>query len=421
VRVLVTTTDFLGNDYVAMLRATGAELPDLRTVVVASGPGSPGAVPWEDFLGRATADDRAEVDRRRAVLGPDDVSDLLFTSGTEGVPKGVLMTHERTLGVGTDWVDMGRVEPGDRYLMVNPYFHMWGYKGGILACVAGGATMLPEPVLDVGRLLERVAAERVTVLPGPPTMYVSILAHPDRSRYDLSSLRVAVTGAADIPVELIRRILDELPFSHVVSGYGLTEGGTAASTSPGDDPETIATTVGQARPGFEIRILDRDGAEVAPGEVGEIVLRGPSTMLGYLDDPTSTAAVLSPDGWLRTGDLGTLDERGYLRITGRAKDMFIVGGFNAYPAEIESMLMEHPDVELAAVVGVPDPRLGEVGKAFVVTRAPDFTADGLIAWCRERMANYKVPRSVEVVDALPLTASGKVQKAALRQRALPPA
>ena len=278
----------------------------------------------------------------------------------------------------------------------------------------GGATMFPEPAFDVDRVLGRVAAEAITVLPGPPTLYQSLLGHPDRDAHDLSSLRVAVTGAADIPVELIRRTRDELPFSVIVTGYGLSEAGTATATCADDDPETVATTVGRARPGFEVRIVDGD-SEVATNETGEILLRGPSVMLGYLDDPEATAAALSDDGWLRTGDLGQLDEHGNLRIVGRIKDMFIVGGFNAYPAEIENALLRHPDVVQAAVIGIPDERLGEVGMAFVVTSSGDAAvADDIKAWCREEMANYKVPRVVEIVDELPLNATGKVVKEELR-------
>lgn len=421
VSTLVTVTDFLGVDYVSMLDETGIELPDLRTVVIARGGPSGRGVAWEEFCSRGRAADLREVDRRRASLGPDALADVLFTSGTTGSPKGVLMTHDRTLGVATDWVAMAGLSAGDRYLMINPYFHMFGYKAGILASVAAGATMMPEPVLDVDRVLARVAAEQVTILPGPPTLYQMILNHPDRHRYDLSSLRVAVTGSADIPVELIRRIRAELPFRLIVSGYGLTEAGTASSTAPDDDAEAIATTVGRPRPGFSIRVVNPDRTDVAPGEVGEILVRGPTVMAGYLDDPASTTAVLSPDGWLSTGDLGTIDANGFLRIVGRLKDMFIVGGFNAYPAEIESMLLEHPRIAAAAVIGVPDERLGEVGAAFVVLRPPDpaeaaapLTPQDIIAWCRGRMANYKVPRIVEFRDALPVNASGKVQKSALR-------
>jgi acyl-CoA synthetase (AMP-forming)/AMP-acid ligase II len=417
-QALVTVTDFLQTDYVEMLRAAGVSLPDLTTIVVAHGPAPDGTVPWAGFVAGATGAGREAVDSRRAALRPDDPSDILFTSGTTGVPKGVVMTHARTLRVATDWVAMTGLRAGDRYLMVNPYFHMFGLKAGILACVASGATMLPEAVFEVDHALARIERERVTVFPGSPTLYQAVLDHPERARRDLSSLRVAVTGAADIPVELIRRMDDELPFSTIITGYGLTEAGTAAATRPGDDVETIATTVGWPRPGFEIRIVgdggDDVGEDVARGEPGEVLVRGASVMLGYLDDPEATAQALSADGWLRTGDIGVIDATGALRIVGRAKDMFIVGGFNAYPAEIENMLLRHPGIAQAAVIGVPDDRLGEVGMAFVVTGEGDLTGADVIAWCREQMANYKVPRSVEIVEALPVNATGKVVKDELR-------
>ena len=417
-RALVTVTDFLDTDYLAMLRATGIDLPDLHTIVVARGQAPEGTEGRVAFLARATDEGRAEVDRRGAAVAADDASDILFTSGTTGVPKGVVSTHGRTLLVATDWVTMVGLEAGDRYLQVNPYFHMFGLKAGILASVAAGVTMLPEPVFDVGRALQRIENERVTVLPGSPTLFQALLDHPDRDRYDLSSLRAGTIGAADIPVELVRRIFDELPYSVLISGYGLTEGGTAASTEPDDHPETIATTVGRARPTFELRLVDQDGDDVAQGEAGEVLLRGGSVMLGYLDDPEATAQALSPDGWLKTGDVGQLTESGCLAIVGRVKDMFIVGGFNAYPAEIENALLRHPDVQQAAVIGIPDPRLGEVGMAFVVRRsASTVTADDIVEWSREQMANYKVPRVVELVDELPLNATGKVVKDVLRERA----
>jgi acyl-CoA synthetase (AMP-forming)/AMP-acid ligase II len=416
-RVLVTVTDFLGTDHLALLE--GADLPDLGTAVVVRGPVPSGAVAWADFRATATDAGRAEVDRRSAAVRADDPSDILFTSGTTGVPKGVVQTHGRTLAVATDWVAMTGLTAGDRYLMVNPYFHMFGLKAGILASLVAGATMLPEPVFAVDRVLARVADEGVTVLPGPPTLYGALLDHPDRDRYDLSSLRVAVTGSADIPVELIRRIDEELPFSLIVSGYGLTEGGTATATGPDDDVETVATTVGRPRPGFELRLVDGQGDEVPAGEPGEILLRSPSVLSHYLDDPEATAAAVTATGWLRTGDLGVIDANGCLRIVGRIKDMFIVGGFNAYPAEIENLLLAHPAVGRAAVIGVPDERLGEVGMAFVVPKpGAAVDADEVIAWSRDHMANYKAPRRVEVVDELPVNATGKIDKKVLKERAV---
>jgi HIP---CoA ligase len=407
-RVLVSVDDFLGVDYAAMLRDTGIHLPELGTVVVPD--------EWSDFLGRAGEAAHAEADRRAATVTDADVADILFTSGTTGTPKGVVQTHGRTLGVATDFVAEAGLVAGDRYLMVNPYFHMFGLKAGILAALAAGATMLPEPVFDVDRALRRVAEERVTALPGPPTIYSAILDHPARRRVDLTSLRVAVTGAADIPVELIRRMQSDLPFDTIVTGYGLTEAGTATSTDPSDDAETIATTVGRPRPGFQVRIAGESG-DAATGEVGEVLLLGPTLMSHYLDDPDATTEAFR-DGWLRTGDLGVLDERGVLRIVGRSKDMFIVGGFNAYPAEIEDLLLRHPRIRDVAVVGVPDERLGEVGIAFVVAEpGGEVSGPELVDWARGEMANYKVPRAVEVVGDLPRNAMGKVMKDELRARA----
>ncbi|WP_309058878.1 FadD3 family acyl-CoA ligase [Streptomyces sp.] len=334
-------------------------------------------------------------------VGEDDLADIVFTSGTTGRPKGVMTTHGQTLRLYAEWCDLAQLRQGDRYLMVNPFFHIFGYKAGLIASLIRGATALPLAVFDVDRVLELVERERVTVLPGPPTLYHSLL-EADGAR-DLSSLRVAVTGSADIPVELVRRITTELPFDHLMTGYGLTEAGTVTASRPGDPYEAVATTVGKPCEGFEVRVADDQ----------EVLVRGYSVMRGYLDDPAATAEAIDADGWLHTGDLGELDEEGRLRIIGRKKDMFIVGGFNAYPAEIEGFLLKHPGVAQVAVVGVPDERMGQVGKAFVVRRG-EVTESELIAWAKERMAGFKVPRHVEFRTGLPLTATGKVLKDQLR-------
>jgi acyl-CoA synthetase (AMP-forming)/AMP-acid ligase II len=268
-------------------------------------------------------------------------------------------------------------------------------------------------------VLARISRERVSVLPGPPTIYQSFLSHPDREQHDLSSLRLAVTGAAAIPVELVRRMRSELGFETVITGYGLTEAsGIVTMCRHDDDPETIATTSGRAIPGVEVRCVDDAGKEVPRGQPGEVLVRGYNVMRGYFEDPAATAEAIDAEGWLHTGDIGVMNERGYLRITDRKKDMFIMGGFNCYPAEIENLLFEHPEIAQAAVIGIPDERMGEVGMAFVVPRpGANPTPEAVIAWCREHMANYKVPRRVEIVDSLPLNASGKVQKPLLRERA----
>jgi acyl-CoA synthetase (AMP-forming)/AMP-acid ligase II len=416
-RAVFTVGEFLGVDYAATLADLRDGLPNLL-VVVGFDDDSAADQTLAGFQAIGDAVDDAVVGARIEAVGGDDISDVLFTSGTTGAPKGVLMTHAQTLRQFSDWCDMTGLLEGDRYMIVNPFFHMFGYKAGCLASLIRGATIIPKPVFEVDDLLRTVAEESVTVFPGPPTVYQSILDHPDRDAHDLSSLRVAVTGAADIPVELIRRMAEELPFRLIITGYGLTEAGTVTGTAPDDDFETIATTVGRVRPGLEIRVVGDDGADAVVGEAGELVVRGYSVMRGYLDDPEATAATIDAEGWLHTGDLATLDERGCVRIVGRIKDMFIVGGFNAYPAEIENLLLGHPAVARAAVVGMPDARLGEVGMAFVVV-APGavLEPDELIAWSRDAMANYKVPRAVELVEELPVNAAGKVEKETLRARA----
>jgi acyl-CoA synthetase (AMP-forming)/AMP-acid ligase II len=418
-RILFCVNGFLGNDYVAMLKGAGVDLPDLREIVVLRGESPTGTVAWCNYLAASALVD-SETGRERAdAVASDDLADIIFTSGTTGRPKGVMVDHGQNLRVFGDWSEIVGLTDGDRYLIVNPFFHTFGYKAGVLACLMRGATIVPEAVFDVAAVLRKVDAERVSMLPGPPTLFHSILDHPDRDRYDLSSLRLAVTGAAAVPVEMIRRMREELTFKTIITGYGLTEAtGTVAMCRHDDDPETISRTSGRAIPDTELRVVDDEGTAAPPGQPGEIVTRGYHVMQGYLDDPEETAKAIDADGWLHTGDVGVLDERGYVRITDRKKDMFIAGGFNAYPAEIEGALLRHPAVGQVAVVGVPDERLGEVGMAFVVPRpSATLDPDELVAWARNEMANYKVPRYVELVDALPLNASGKVLKYALRERA----
>jgi HIP---CoA ligase len=405
-RVLFVAEDFLGVDRMGALRAA-AESSDAasgglgRLGVVVRMPGE-----WAAFERRGAWVPLALTTKRAAAVRPGDVSDIMFTSGTTGRSKGAMTSHERSLAVARAWADCGRLTRADRYLVVNPFFHTFGFKAGLLACLVSGATLVPQAVFDAGQAMRLVEAERITVLPGAPTIYQMILDHPERGGRDLSSLRLAVTGAADVPVTLVERMRRELSFETVLTAYGLTEAVVATMCRPGDPAETVARTSGRAAADFEVRIADG----------GEILLRGPNLMLGYLDDLEATKAAIDADGWLHTGDAGRLDAAGYLTITGRIKDMYICGGFNVYPAEVEQVLARLDGVAESAVVGTPDRRLGEVGLAFIVRRPGHvLEAADVLAFCRERLANYKVPRRVEFRDALPRNPSGKVLKRALRE------
>jgi acyl-CoA synthetase (AMP-forming)/AMP-acid ligase II len=418
-RALFTVNGFLDTDYVAMLRAAEVSLPELRATIVIRGDAASGALSWADFM-RAGADvSNDEASRRARAVAPEDLSDLLFTSGTTGHPKGVMSTHGQSLRAFREWAGIVGLHEGDRYLVVPPFFHSFGYKAGWLACLMTGATIVPQLVFDVDAVLARIGRDKISVIPGPPTLYQSILAKRDPTKHDLSSLRLAVTGAAVIPVDLIHRMRRELSFETIITAYGLTEGtGVSTMCRPDDDPETIATTSGRAIPGIEVQVKDDAGHEMPRGEPGEVVVRGYTVMAGYFGDPAESARAIDADGWLHTGDIGVMDERGNLRITDRKKDMFIVGGFNAYPAEIEAELLRHPAIAQVAVVGIPDERLGEVGMAFVVLLpGASLTGEELVAWSRDRIANYKTPRRVAFVDKLPLNASGKVVKYQLRELA----
>jgi acyl-CoA synthetase (AMP-forming)/AMP-acid ligase II len=421
-RALATVVGFLDTDYVDELRRAvdvERELPELRTLLVLRGDAPDGTLSGGEFATKGEQVDVQEADARAEHVETQDLSDLLFTSGTTGAPKGVMTTHAQNLRAFHAWADVVGLRAGDRYLVVNPFFHSFGYKAGILAALMTGATLLPHAVFDADAVLRRIPRDRISMVPGPPSLFQSILAHPDLDRADVSTLRLAVTGAAPTPVTLVEQMRSRLGFETVITGYGLTEAcGIATMCRHDDDPETIANTSGRAIPDVEVHVVDDEGNEKPRGEPGEVVVRGYNVMQGYFEDPAETAAAIDAHGWLHTGDIGVMDDRGYLRITDRKKDMFIVGGFNAYPAEIEGVIAGHPEVAQVAVVGAPDERLGEVGWAYVVRKpGAALGRDELLAFCRDRMANFKVPRHIELVDALPMNAMGKVLKYELRERA----
>ena len=419
VKLLFTVVGFLGNDYVSDLRDSGTVVEGLDEIVVLRGDTPPGTVSFRDFLFRSSGDEVEELERRRAAVTGSDLGLVMFTSGTTGLPKGVMVEHAPIIrSFGHTSRELG-MRTGDRMLVINPFFHAFGFNGAIIPCFIHGATILPHPIFDVPQVLQRIEDERVTVFPGPPALFQGLLNHPEMDQYDTSSLRAAMTGAASIPVETVVDMRERLGFETVITAYGMTEThGLVTACAADDPPGVVASTSGKALPGMEMKLVDDAGIEVATGEPGELLVRGYGVMRGYLDDPEQTAETIDADGWMRTGDICVINEAGYIDITDRKKDMFINGGFNAYPAEIERIMLEHPRIGQVAVIGIPDDRLGEVGAAFVVSTplGPPDSAE-VIDWCREQMANYKVPRHCWIVDELPLNPSNKVLKTELRDRA----
>lgn len=434
--VLVVADDFLGRQPLDALRAAAGDrdgdhdgvgheapavpvpgLPAVRLVVRLDGTADePGESTWKSFLA-AGAGEEERFTAASSAVHPDDVVDILYTSGTTGLPKGVMSAHRQTLGVARAWAAGAELSAEDRYAVVNPFFHGFGYKAGVIAALLAGATIYPMETFDASALLDLVQKERISVLPGVPTIFTSLLNHPDLKTYDTSSLRFAIAGAATAPESLFRDMSEVLGFRTVAQAYGMTECVVATLSRPGESLEHAKQTTGPAVDGVEIRVADAAGNDLPVGEDGEILLRGDNVMLGYFDDPEATANAVDDQGWFHTGDIGRLDEHGCLKITDRLKDMFIVGGFNVYPAEIENVLRQHPAVNESAVVGIDDLRMGSVGRAYVALLQdadPRPTADDLLAFCKTRLANYKLPREYVIVNEFPRNGTGKIMKSELR-------
>ena len=436
-KVLLTVASFVRHAYLAEIRsAAAAEHPGADRRDSGPVPGVPAltavvewdghtretpddhdqVLDWERFLARGAAVTDETAARRTAEVSGSDPADIVFTSGTTGRSKGAVSLQSHTVGCALAWAENVRVTEEDNYLIVSPFAHTFGYKAGLLVCVATGATMLPMATFDTGRVLQVVREQRITVLPGPPTIFQMILDHPDRPDPAEATWRVAVTGAATVPMRLVERMHEELGLEAVITGYGLSEAVTVTMTAYDDPPERVVTTAGRTIADFRIRVRDEQGRVLPTGESGEIEVHGPHVMVGYLDDEAATAAAIDSEGWLRTGDIGVVSADGYLTITDRIKDMFTVGGFNVYPAEIEHVLSRLPGVAESCVVGIPDERLGSVGKVFVIRSAGSaLTAEQVTAYLAERVANFKVPRQVEFVEDLPRNHGGKVLKRLLTE------
>ncbi len=416
---LVSIGPHVGKEFPALIRSQ--ELPDLLRVIVLR-PNDmvlrDREIGWDAFLALGDKVSAKELAAREMLVTPDTISDVMFTSGTTGRPKGPLFDHRRAVACARVLAHAAGQRFDDVHCCFGPFSHIGGYKNAWVAALAIGNTVTWPESFRAESLLDLIARYRVTAMAAPPTVWQDIIDHPNRADRNLSSLRYLALGGTRIPAGLVHRMHAELRPERIAVGYGMTESsGIVAMSAPDDSVDLVAQTVGRPTDDVEIRIVGANGADVPTGTAGEILVRCARMFISYLDDPEATRATLTPEGWLRTGDIGSLDATGYLRITDRLKDMFIVGGFNVYPAEIERKLGDHPGISQCAVVGVPDARLGEVGHAFIV-RSPgsNLTEAQVIDWCRTNLATYKVPRSVSFLAELPINATGKVLKFELRGR-----
>ncbi len=425
---LVCADAFKSSDYHAMLQTLLPELashplvserlPELRGVISLATTPPAGFLPWAVLAERAGQIEVAALRARECALHDDQAVNIQYTSGTTGAPKGATLSHHNILNNG---YMVGRslgLSEHDRLVIPVPLYHCFGMVMGNLGCIVHGSTMIyPNDAFDPEHTLRTVAEERATLLYGVPTMFIAMLDHPLRDRLDLSSLRSGIMAGATCPIEVMRRVIEQMHMAQVQIAYGMTETSPVSlQTGPNDDLELRVTTVGRTQPQLETKLVDEQGEIVARGGIGELCTRGYSVMLGYWNDPEATERAIDADGWMHTGDLAVMDEQGYVRIVGRNKDMIIRGGENIYPRELEEFLHTHPAVAEAQVVGIPCERFGEQIVAWIKLHpGHSVTVEALSDWCKARIAHFKVPRHIRFVDEFPMTVTGKVQKFRMRE------
>ena len=420
ISTLVSAASFKTSDYASMIETVRPQCPDLTSVLLLGSP------EWDAVLADGlAAPERDPAPRAAAPAGlwPDDAINIQYTSGTTGFPKGATLSHHNILNNGYFVGELCHYSEVDRVCIPVPFYHCFGMVMGNLACTSHGAAMvIPGPAFDPRASLEAVQAEKCTSLYGVPTMFIAELALPDFDSFDLSSLRTGIMAGSPCPVEVMKQVIDRMGMSEVSICYGMTETSPVSLQTRSDDSiEQRTETVGRVGPHLEIKIVDpATGLTVPRGEPGELCTRGYSVMLGYWENPEKTAEAIDAARWMHTGDIGVMDEAGYVAITGRIKDMVIRGGENVYPREIEEFLYTHPDILDAQVIGVPDAKYGEELMVWVQMRegADDLDADSVRAFCTGKLAHYKIPRYVHVVDEFPMTVTGKVRKIAMREQAI---
>ena len=414
--VLVTASRFKTSNYIAMLREIWPlRVPTLRLVVTLDKAAHTGCLRWADL---AVTPDRAALDAAAAALSADDPINVQFTSGTTGLPKGATLTHRNILNNGYFAGRTLKLTPDDRICVPVPLYHCFGMVLGNLAGVTSGAAVIyPSDSFDPAAVIETVCAEACTALYGVPTMFIALLNHPALAHTQIDTLRTGIMAGSPCPLATMREVMSRLKMTQVTIGYGMTETSPLTTQTATDDPvEYRVGSVGRVHPHAEARIIGLDGETLPLGEQGEYCSRGYAVMPGYWEEPVRTAEAIDADGWMHSGDLATMDEHGYVRITGRIKDMIIRGGENISPREIEEFLLNHPDIADAQVFGVADARLGEEVCAWVIARpGATLAPQAVLAHCTGRIAHYKVPRHVRVVTAFAMTVTGKAQKFAMRR------
>jgi fatty-acyl-CoA synthase len=415
-RMLFAAPSFKTSDYVEMVEQVTPDLPGLERSIFLWDDD------WDELVAGAGHVGDGDVAARAARLAPGDAINIQYTSGTTGFPKGATLSHRNILNNGYFVARLQGFQPGDRLCVPVPLYHCFGMVMGNLGCTTHGATIVyPSDAFDPTHVLETIEAEQCTALYGVPTMFIAELAHPEFSRFDLTSLRTGVMAGSPCPVEVMKAAVDRMHMTEVTICYGMTETSPVSTqTLPDDSLHHRTATVGRAHPHVEIRIADPEtGATLARGETGEFCTRGYSVMQGYWNDEARTAEAIDADGWMHTGDLAVMAEDGYVNIVGRSKDMVIRGGENVYPREVEEFLYSHPDVEDVQVIGVPDERYGEELMAWVKLR-PGANVDeaALRGFCQGKIAHFKVPRYVKFVDEFPMTVTGKVQKFIMREQSI---
>ena len=429
VSTLITAPRFRDSDYLAKLKDLVPELttarpdqlrsdalPDLRRVIQLGGDTLSGAMSFDEVMARGGDAPKSRLDAITEGLSPDDAINIQFTSGTTGRPKGATLSHRSIINNAISVARAMRLTPDDALCIPVPLYHCFGMVLGNLAAAAYGVKMVfPGEGFDPLTTLKAVEAENCTALHGVPTMFSAMLERPDFKQFDLRNLRTGIMAGSICPAPLMKRVMEDMHLRDITIAYGMTETSPVSFQTGADDPPARrVSTVGRIQPHVECKVIDEEGRTLPTGEQGQLLTKGYLVMKGYWNDPEFTAGAIR-DGWMHTGDLAIIDAEGYCQITGRAGDMLIRGGENVYPAEIEELLITHPDIAQAQVFGVPDARLGEEVSAWIILRPEaKLSAASLQDWCRERIARFKVPRHIRFAEDMPLTATGKPQKFVMR-------